>query len=134
MIMVYDNGNIYSGGIMNDVQHGTGTMTSVYGSYTGEWRNGSISGNGILWCKPSGNIYKGVWKRDVTHSATKWPNDYLLNGVIIYANGVRKIIGNSSYYIASNGKCSKSYLIALIRSKLYLSKQQNYVYMKLKTI
>ncbi|MGL5011849.1 MAG: 2-isopropylmalate synthase, partial [Paracoccaceae bacterium] len=54
----YDDGSVYEGTFLNGLQHGTGTYTLPNGfSYTGDWSQGQIVGQGIARY-PDGSVYE----------------------------------------------------------------------------
>lgn len=73
----YDDGDYYTGYMVNGVPHGEGTYYWVDGSYyTGTWVNGSREGYGELF-NADGFSYKGQWKADTRHGT----------GTAVYAGG-----------------------------------------------
>lgn len=66
-----ENGETYSGEWRNDELHGQGTWTNASGEkYVGEWRNGKEHGHGT-WTGPTGEKYVGQWKNGKEHGKGK---------------------------------------------------------------
>uniref|UniRef100_A0A061SGK3 Radial spoke protein 1 n=1 Tax=Tetraselmis sp. GSL018 TaxID=582737 RepID=A0A061SGK3_9CHLO len=61
---VYNNGDIYYGGYINDRRSGKGVYVFANkGAYAGCFKNGLRSGYGMMWY-PDGSIYEGQWHKD----------------------------------------------------------------------
>lgn len=57
----------YIGGWQNDRKSNEGCQYFGDGTYSGEFKNGQRSGNGIMWYNENGCMYIGKWKRDKFH-------------------------------------------------------------------
>jgi len=79
-------GGTYSGVLLGGKPHGQGTWRHPNGEYVGEWKNGTIHGQGIF-TSYAGRKYIGQWK-----DGNPWHgNVYDENGVVVafYLEGVR---------------------------------------------
>ncbi|NOQ27178.1 MAG: hypothetical protein GQ564_17595 [Bacteroidales bacterium] len=57
--------DVYEGKFKKGLPHGKGKYTWASGSYySGSWKNGLKSGNGLLYSSDTKKIIKGVWKDD----------------------------------------------------------------------
>jgi len=113
----YKNGDIYGGGLVNelrhgygrckfktgaeylgewtnDLMHGTGCLKRGEESYDGQWSEGSQSGNGV-YISASGGKYEGEWKDGDRHG----------QGVYLYENGDHY----SGEWVAGNREGSGNY-------------------------
>ena len=79
-------GGTYSGVLLDGKPHGQGTWTHSNAEYVGEWKNGTIHGQGIF-TSYAGRKYIGQWK-----DGNPWHgNVYDENGEVVafYLEGVR---------------------------------------------
>ena len=70
--VVFDNGDVYEGEMVNGLHHGKGKYTYASGNYyDGEWVNGKYHGHGTLhWS--DGYEFEGEWKNGKRHGEGKW--------------------------------------------------------------
>lgn len=98
----YDDGDYYTGYMVNGVRHGQGTYYFVDGSYyTGNWANGKRDGYGELY-NASGFTYKGYWKDGSFHgkAVAYYSDGSVYDGY--FANGDRE--GQGTYVYANGSK------------------------------
>ena len=63
----FADGSLYTGELVDGVQHGKGTYKSAVGTfYDGEWVRGKRHGAGTERY-PIGNTYEGTWQEDLKH-------------------------------------------------------------------
>ena len=103
LLKQYDDGSVYQGTFKNGVRHGFATYTSPDGfSYTGEWINGEIEGQGKAKY-PNGSIYTGKFSKSEPNGIGKiefidggnYEGEWL-NG-IIQGTGTAKYSNGSIY-------------------------------------
>ncbi|HWP97501.1 MAG TPA: protein kinase [Syntrophomonadaceae bacterium] len=74
--MIWPNGNTYQGEWKNDLQNGSGVFTYYYGDkYEGQWKAGKQDGQGTYtWA--DGRKYVGQWREDMRdgQGVYTWPN------------------------------------------------------------
>lgn len=81
IISCRDNTN-YSGGLKNNLPHGSGTISYPSGTvYRGEFEAGQRSGEGI-WISTEGFTYRGQWQDDLYHGfgTLKVPGYFVYRG------------------------------------------------------
>jgi len=83
--LIYPNGEIYYGEILNGLKNGKGTEYYKNGKikYAGDWVNGKFEGYGDYYYE-EGEFYKGQWKNNLRHG----------KGIHYYKNGYIKYNGN----------------------------------------
>ena len=84
--IIDDMGDLYTGVLLDGKPHGQGNWTHPNGEYIGEWKDGTIHGQGIF-TSYAGRKYIGQWK-----DGNPWHgNVYDENGVVaaFYLEGVR---------------------------------------------
>jgi len=96
------DGNLYSGDLLNGIPHGNGTLfLKNGGKYEGEWVNGSYQGQGSL-VMSNGNIYTGSFSNGFIHGEGKmfYPDGSYYKGN--YEYGIQE--GFGLYYVDPNNK------------------------------
>lgn len=97
-----ENGNIYTGNLLNGQRHGEGTLfIKDGGKYEGDWKNNLYDGNGTL-VLPNGDIYIGEFSLGFIHGNGKmfYPDGSYYKGDSVY--GVRE--GFGLYYVNNDNK------------------------------
>lgn len=97
-----ENGNLYTGNLVNGKRHGQGTLyIQDGGKYDGQWSNGLYDGIGTL-VFPNGNIYVGAFSKGFMHGQGKmyYPDGSYYKGSYLY--GVKEGLG--LYYVNNDNK------------------------------
>jgi hypothetical protein len=88
-----NNGNFYSGSLLNGVPHGQGTQyLKNGGKYEGYWENGLYEGQGTLILE-NGSMYTGAFSKGFIHGEGKmiYPDASYYKGNYVY--GIREGFG-----------------------------------------
>lgn len=105
--VVFDNGDVYEGEMVNGLHHGKGKYTYASGNYyDGEWVNGKYHGHGIYhWS--DGYEFEGEWKNGKRHGEGKWtyPDGRYYTGV--WENG-ESVSSTSIVYPSASKTTPKS--------------------------
>merc|ERR1712167_324679 len=77
--LVFENGAVYKGYLLEGLRHGPGTQVWPDGAkYEGEWRENKANGKGKFW-HADGDVYEGQWEDDKA-------NGY---GIYVHVNGAK---------------------------------------------
>ena len=76
-VVKLDNGDVFSGELVNGVPNGYGTYIASNGwKYEGDYKNGSRHGEGVLTFS-DGSVYSGLFKNNLPNGKGKYISDYL---------------------------------------------------------